>query len=71
MLVNGCVQAQKIWGNYHFFVKRIEVMITEGQSSDDAIRTLEDQQQKLTGSKTINALHSALQVKKKTANLEN
>lgn len=71
MLVNGCVQARKIWGNYHFFVKRIEVMITEGQSSDDAIQTLEDQRQKLTGNKTVNALHSALQVKKKMVNSEN
>ncbi len=40
-------------------------MIAEGQSSDDVIQALEARRQELPGSKTINALHSALQIKKK------
>ncbi|KAK0430229.1 hypothetical protein EV421DRAFT_1744357 [Armillaria borealis] len=45
--------------------KRIETMIMERQSSDDMIQALEAWHQELTGSKTINALHSTLQIKKK------
>ncbi|KAK0438854.1 uncharacterized protein EV420DRAFT_1279869, partial [Desarmillaria tabescens] len=58
-------KARKIWGNYYFFVKCIETMLAEGQSSDDVIQVLEACRQELTGSKTVNALHSALQIKKK------